>query len=153
MLSFHLPPGLWIYHHGRRKEGAEGGQGSPLEFEIISKKRLFFQFRGVKPNFTTFGTPPEKLFGKKPTGPRWKKFFQRPCLSHLPTFWNKLLNHIAGRNIRLIFASLASLRSILTVFNKQGITSVSPIVWVFLLGNFKCEFIWCLRSWWKLPAS
>jgi len=22
-----------------------------------------------------------------------------------------------------------------------------------LLGNFKCEFIWCLRSWWKLPAS
>jgi len=54
--------------------------------------------------------------------------------------------------IRLLFASLASPWSSLTVFNKQGFTSVSPIIWSYLLGSFKCEFTWCLCSWWKLPA-
>jgi len=38
------------------------------------------------------------------------------------------------RDIRLIFASLASLRGISTVFNKLGFTSVSHIVLVFCLA-------------------
>ena len=49
--------------HGRRK----GGLGPPLNFEIISQKRLFFQFQGVKTNFTTFAPP-------------WKKFWENPLL-------------------------------------------------------------------------
>ena len=49
--------------HGRRK----GGLGPPLNFEIISQKRLFFQFQGVKTNFTTFAPP-------------WKKFWENPLV-------------------------------------------------------------------------
>jgi len=66
--------------------------------------------------------------------------------------WNAPLNNIVGRDIRLMFALLASPRCCFTVFNKQGVASIFPIVWVFLLGNFKYDFIWCLFSWWKLPA-
>jgi len=43
-----------------------GGNGG---FEIISKKRLFFQFRGVKNKFHHFWPPLEKILGKSPTGP------------------------------------------------------------------------------------
>jgi len=44
----------------------------PLDFEIISKKRLFFQFRGIKTNFTAFG-PPRKKFRENPLlAPPWK---------------------------------------------------------------------------------
>ena len=43
--------------------GASGELWPPPDFEIISKKRLFLQFRGVKTNFTTFG-PPWKKFGE-----------------------------------------------------------------------------------------
>jgi len=56
------------------------------------------------------------------------------------------------RDIRLTFASLAYPRSSFPVFNKQCFTSVSPIVWDFLLGDFQCDLIWCLCSWWKLTA-
>jgi len=44
---------------------AGGGQGPTLDFEIISKKRLFFQFRGVKSKFHHIWPP-------------WKKSFRRP---------------------------------------------------------------------------
>ena len=40
---------------------------TPLDFEMISKKLLFLQFRGEKVNFTTFG-------------PRWKTFCENPLL-------------------------------------------------------------------------
>jgi len=40
---------------------------TPLDFEMISKKLLFLQFRGEKVNFTTFG-------------PRWKTFWENPLL-------------------------------------------------------------------------
>jgi len=63
--------------HGRRKGGQEGL--GPLDFEIISKKRLFFQFRGVKAIFTTFDPPVEKILGKSPTGPPLGKSIRRPC--------------------------------------------------------------------------
>jgi len=50
--------------HGRRKGGQDGSKPT-LDFKNFSKKRLFFQFRGVKTNFTTFG-PSWKTFGKIP---------------------------------------------------------------------------------------
>ena len=40
--------------------GGMGGQ-APLDFEIISKKRLFFQFRRVKTKFHNFCPPLEKI--------------------------------------------------------------------------------------------
>ena len=90
----------------------------------------------------------------------WKKalelemllFHLSPGLSHLPTFWNVLLNSIAGRDINFMFALLSSPRRCFAVFNKQGFTIVFPIVCVFLLGNFKFDLIWCLSSWLKLPS-
>jgi len=67
------------YRHERWKEG-EGGP-SPLNFEIISKKKLVFQFRGVKTKFHHFRPPHGKDFGKIPyCPPPWKKSFRRPCL-------------------------------------------------------------------------
>jgi len=38
-----------------------GGALAPLDFEIISKKRLFFQFRGVQNKFHRFCPPLEKI--------------------------------------------------------------------------------------------
>jgi len=54
-----------------------GGPWSPLDFEIISKKRLFFQFRGIKTNSTTFGHP-WKNFGKIPFWPPLEKILPTP---------------------------------------------------------------------------
>jgi len=51
------------HNHGRRKEGT-GGKG-PLDFEIIGKKKLFFQFPGLKTKFHHFWSP-WKNFGKIP---------------------------------------------------------------------------------------
>jgi len=66
--------------HGRRK----GGQ-DPLDFEIISKKRLFFQFRGVKNKFNHFWPPPWKKFWEnRLLAPPWKKSFRRPWLCLAP---------------------------------------------------------------------
>ena len=48
--------------------GVGRGARPPLEFEIISKKRLFFQFPGVKNKFHRFG-PLEKILGKPPSAP------------------------------------------------------------------------------------
>ena len=72
----------------------------------------------------------------------WKKalesemlsFHSSPGLSNLSTFWNVPLNSIAERDIRFVFALLASPRRCFTVFNKQGFTSVFQ----------SCEFF-CLK--------
>jgi len=59
-------------------EGGTGGGAWPLlDFEIISKKGCFFNFEGLKPNFTNL-SPPENILRKSPTGPPWKKSFRRP---------------------------------------------------------------------------
>jgi len=59
-------------------DGGTGGALAPLDFEIISKNKLFFQFRGVKTKFHHFW-PPGKIFGKIPYWhPPWKKSFRRP---------------------------------------------------------------------------
>jgi len=65
------------------------GQGAlvPLDFEIISKKRLFFQFRGAKTEFHHFWTPPGKNFGKIPYCPPWKKILPTPVGALQFTTW------------------------------------------------------------------
>ena len=76
---------------------SEGGTCPPKDFEIISKKGCFFQFRGVKTKCHHIWPPLEKYFGKIPYCPSWKKSFRRPwpdpaellCLqfrSHLSIF-------------------------------------------------------------------
>jgi len=42
-------------------EGGGREPWPPLDFEIISKKRLFFHFEGQKTSFTTFGPHLEKI--------------------------------------------------------------------------------------------
>jgi len=54
-------------NHGRQKGRAGGVPSPPLDFEIISKKRLFFQFRGVKQISLLLA-------------PSWKKFWENPLL-------------------------------------------------------------------------
>ena len=58
--------------------GRGGGALAPLNFEIISKKRLVFQFRGVKTKFHNFCPPLEKIWGKSPTGPLLEKILPTP---------------------------------------------------------------------------
>jgi len=55
--------------------GGRGGLG-PLDFEIISKKRLFFQFREVKNKFHRFWSPLGKNYPL--LAPPRKKSFRRP---------------------------------------------------------------------------
>jgi len=50
----------------QQSEGGSGGDLPPLDFETISKKRLIFQFRGVKNKFHHFWPLPGKNFGKIP---------------------------------------------------------------------------------------
>ena len=53
--------------------GGRGEPWPPLHFEIISKKRLVFQFRGVKKQISPLLAPPGKNFGKIPyCSPPWK---------------------------------------------------------------------------------
>ena len=54
------------------------GRPCPLDFEIICKKRLFFQFRGVKNKFHHFWHPLEKILGKSPTAPPLEKILPTP---------------------------------------------------------------------------
>ena len=63
-------------NHVSTMDVGRGGR-APLDFEIIRKKRLFFQFRGVKTKFHHFWAPPGKVFGKIPHWP-WKNSFRRP---------------------------------------------------------------------------
>ena len=58
-------------------EGEGRGGLPPLDFESISKKRLFFQFRGVKNKFHHFWPPPGKILGKSPTGSPLEKSLRR----------------------------------------------------------------------------
>jgi len=52
---------------------------APLDFEIISKKGLFFQVRGVKNKFHHFWAPPGKNFGKIPY---WPSHGKNPSDAH-----------------------------------------------------------------------
>jgi len=54
------------------------GALTTLDFEIISKKKLFFDFEGQKPKFTNFGPPLEKNWENPLLAPPWKKSFRRP---------------------------------------------------------------------------
>ena len=51
----------------------------PLYFEIISKKRLFFHFRGVKTKFYHFWLPPEKKIWEIPY---WLPLGKNPSDAH-----------------------------------------------------------------------
>ena len=69
----------------------------------------------------------------------WKENIGDAFIYHLVfhTFrhiWNAPLNSIGGRDICLIFASLASPRNSFIVFNKQGFTNIFPIAWGFCLA-------------------
>jgi len=59
-------------------EGGEREDLAPLYFEIISKKRLFFQFQGVRTKFHHFWPPPGKNFGKIPYWPPPEKILPTP---------------------------------------------------------------------------
>jgi len=89
-----------------------GGRGAldPWILKIITKKRLFFQFRGVKNNFTIFG-------------PSWKKFCENPLL---PPPLEKILPTpmVLGRLWGLLFV-LANFLSLPR--------AVAFIEWVFVL--------------------
>ena len=53
---------------------------APLDFEIISKKRLFFQFRGVKNKFHRFWPPPGKTFWENPLLAPLEKILPTPMV-------------------------------------------------------------------------
>ena len=78
----------WASEGGRR-----GAKASLLDFEIISKKRLFFQFRGAKNKFHHFCPPLEKILGKFPTGPPLEKILPTP----MGTALNTLLAYLPER--------------------------------------------------------
>ena len=81
---FRIPPHFCFCHQMNSwpSEGEGRGCLSPLDFESISKKMLFFQFRGVKTKFHhKFWPPLEKSLGKSPTGPSWKKSLRRPWMN------------------------------------------------------------------------
>ena len=61
--------------------GVGRGTGGPwplLDFEIISKKRLFFQFRGVKIKFHHFWPPLEKVWENPLLPPPLEKILPTP---------------------------------------------------------------------------
>jgi len=51
---------------------SEGGACPLQDFEIISKKGCFFQFRGLKTKCHHFWPPLEKILEKSPTAPPGK---------------------------------------------------------------------------------
>jgi len=66
------------------------GALAPLDFKILSKKRLFFQLLGVKNKFHHFWPPLENILGKSPTAPL-EKILPTPMatseLGVLPTLY------------------------------------------------------------------
>jgi len=102
-----------------------------LDLGIISNKRLFFQFRGVKNKFHRFW-PPWKTFWENPLlPPSWKKSFRRPCFG-LAFFYrkNKQVNKKKYATIKLI--SLGT-RSVLDISNCIGKKTIKNRQW----RNFK----------------
>ena len=98
----------WASEGGRRR-----GSSHPLHFEIISKKRLFFQFRGVKTKFHHFWPPLENILGKSPTGPPWKNPSDAHVIRNLIILaqfcvlriqWHKKLNVFAhlSSNVKIL---------------------------------------------------
>ena len=75
---------------GVGRGGAEG-PCPPLDVENVSKKRLFFQFRGVKNKFHRFWRSLEKFLEKCPIASPWKKSFRRPWPDTLQFKWKN--NH------------------------------------------------------------
>jgi len=63
--------------------GGQRGAFPPLNFEIISKKRLFFQFQGVKNKFHQFWPPWKKFWENPLLPPPSKKSFRRPWMRHM----------------------------------------------------------------------
>jgi len=58
-------------------EGGEGGAKTPWILKLLAKKVVFPISRG-KNQISPLLVPPEKILGKSPTGPPWKKSFRRP---------------------------------------------------------------------------
>jgi len=83
--------------------GGRGGQGSFLDIEIISKNRLFFQFRRVKTKFHHFWYPFQKFWENPLLAPSRKKFFRRLCLVSYAHDIGKLNQHDAISDIKLQF--------------------------------------------------
>ena len=81
---FWRPP-IWLPPWA--SEGGTGGALDPtLDFEIISKKRLFFQFRGVKNKFHHFWPSPVNKNWENPYWPPLKKILPTP-MTALPNAW------------------------------------------------------------------
>ena len=77
--SLHATGLFTVMGVGRR---GQGEAKAPLDFEMISKKRLFLQFRGVKNKLHHFWPPTGNNFVKIPYCPPLEKSFRRPCLQY-----------------------------------------------------------------------
>jgi len=64
---------VFTYSHGRRKGGSRG------ILKLLAKKAVFSISSGEN-QISPLLAPLEKIWGKSPTGPPWKKSFRRPCL-------------------------------------------------------------------------
>jgi len=61
--------------------GRVGQRGlAPLDFEIISKKACFSQFRGVKTKFHHFWPALKNILGQSPTDPPLEKILPTPIV-------------------------------------------------------------------------
>jgi len=75
---------------GVGKEG-RGVSRPPWILKISAKKVVFFNFERQKPNFTTFGHPPEKVWKNALMPTPWKKSFRRP--------WMLIHSTISGQSL------------------------------------------------------
>ena len=93
--------------------GAHGGTKTPPGFWNYEQKKVVFSISREKNKFHHFWPPLEKILGKSPTGPPWKKFFRRPWMwpfmlavidhpglysGSQPLFWEPHVapNHLSG---------------------------------------------------------
>ena len=70
--------------------GRGGGRGGALPFwilKLLAKKVVFSISRGKNQISPCVPPPLEKILGKSPTGPPWKKSFRRPWLKHSLTWY------------------------------------------------------------------
>jgi len=99
--------------------GREGrGELCPLDFEIIGKKRLFFQFRGIKNKFHHFWPSPGKIFGKIPYCPSPGKI---PSDAHgcRPSVWKRLQKNEKEKKRYLIDAQFSTDKKLATTQDRQ----------------------------------
>jgi len=136
--------------HGRLK----GGQGEPwplLDFEIISKKRLFFQFIEVKTKFHHFWPPLVKILGKSLLVPPGKNPFDvhgwMVCVSRKPSV---LLSK--NRHSKRLSQKLHSLGVKITKLFCRHVQNFATTCWEFYLSWFSLsKRISTLTS--KLPTK